>query len=28
LMVLLGSEAYRHEGGLEDAVRATVEAVQ
>jgi 2,3-diketo-5-methylthiopentyl-1-phosphate enolase len=28
LMVLLGSEAYRHPGGVEDAVRATVEAVR
>jgi ribulose 1,5-bisphosphate carboxylase large subunit-like protein len=28
LMVLLGSEAYRHPGGVEEAVRATVEAVR
>lgn len=28
LMVLLGSGAYRHPGGVEEAVRATVEAVQ
>ena len=27
VMVLLGSEAYRHEGGVEEALRATVEAV-
>jgi ribulose-bisphosphate carboxylase large chain len=28
LMVLLGSNAYRHPGGVEEAVRATVEAVR
>jgi hypothetical protein len=28
VMVLLGSEAYRHPGGVEEAVRATVEAVR
>jgi ribulose 1,5-bisphosphate carboxylase large subunit-like protein len=28
VMVLLGSEAYRHEGGVEEAVRTTVEAVR
>jgi ribulose-bisphosphate carboxylase large chain len=28
IMVLLGSEAYRHPGGVEEAVRATVEAVR
>lgn len=28
LLVLLGSEAYRHPGGVEDGVRATVEAVR
>jgi hypothetical protein len=28
LMVLLGSNAYRHRGGVEEGVRATVEAVR
>jgi Ribulose bisphosphate carboxylase large chain, catalytic domain len=28
VMVLLGSEAYRHSGGIEEAVRATVDAVR